>query len=821
MNKVEEKSLVSKEIPEESFNPVDFFDSSEKVKEYKKWKKETDPQLRKLVEAKLKGKKGKITKDHSPLINQFYKGFQSLLDKPNLKEKNLDFLDERVSNMLLSLKDVEVNEKGDKVNIFKSLASKKVDFDSKRKYFSNFILPRLNFLKNRDKKDLENYEEEIEISPSLENDEYKPHRSPSQEQEGVPKEAIAAIYPFFGGYYKNSSYKFFDTKTLKWRKEDLHLKGLDKQVINQDKKRVYRKSVFGNQRTVIELPQKWGITQDSIKWKKEKPQNFSFKRDQNGLVYLEVDGLANQKYDFSLEIGPSSKHLKPNLPVNEGGNIKGGIEFPKDLIKEAEGIWEKDIPLAVKFRQVAFFIHKNLEYDKDDFSLEELYKKDKEKYLLKIWENKKAKCDEANTLAALLFDKLGSKVRFIGGHSVSSKSEKGEALLLDGNRHAWLEAYDEENEEWIRLDATPKGDPNVDQEEQKEGLEEGDYGEQEADLMSDEELEKVLEEMKKSEELVSPEMIFAKEAGCSLEEAKEVLEKISQLREKYKEEIKEIKSYWRQVLRKNLKEKSIYKGPVRQSQGDSLKNPVSAFIDIRSGQDDPTGFEVERKSYQQEKIFGGYEVYLLADLSGSMEWFLDGIKKSESQRDMVFLLADNIMTGAAMMKQKEKGLKYPMPNKVSLTVFGKETKIVLPLTDKWGPAEQIKMFKALDESAKGSTPDHLALKMVEEQIEESKAKEEEVRKRKAKNKDWKMNRFVIATADGGSDNFSQVKKANDRLAQMGIPTNLLLICQEKDVNMREVANHAYQESTPVSNIQSLAKKGMEVLIKRIKEIYGE
>ena len=38
-------------------------------------------------------------------------------------------------------------------------------------------------------------------------------------------------------------------------------------------------------------------------------------------------------------------------------------------------------------------------------------------------------------------------------------------------RRNWLEVWDDVGQHWLRLDATPKGDPTVDEEEQEKDLE--------------------------------------------------------------------------------------------------------------------------------------------------------------------------------------------------------------------------------------------------------------------------------------------------------------------------------------------------------------
>ena len=190
---------------------------------------------------------------------------------------------------------------------------------------------------------------------------------------------------------------------------------------------------------------------------------------------------------------------------------------------------------------------------------------------------------------------------------------------------------------------------------------------------------------------------------------------------------------------------------------------------------------------------------------------------------MVFLLVDSCMTAAVATRKAERQLKAPMPVKVSVSVFGAKTETVLPITDAWGPKEQIVLYRALDAGAGGGTPDHAALAILRKQITAAKKEEETARAKKPalKKYGWGMRRFVITTADGESDNPSAVKKVNKQLQKDGIPVDLLLIAQPDDVNLKAAAEDAYQSVTLVSDVNDLAKKGLARLTERIKEAYGK
>lgn len=791
----------------------------DKLVGYKEWKGTVPEEIRKIVEGQMLGKQMRIDKDDLPSVVEFYQAMRELLSDP-YRDPNTLVCSDVVKKQVASLQKVSMGE--GVMNLFSALADASIGFDVKANYVNTKLLPRLRFLEGRDRRMTPSLDvEEVELSGEDEEDEYTPHRAPEQESEGVPIEAIATMKPFFGGYVMDAVYDGYDSTTLTWKTTSRTFSELPQQEIDEVRKRTYRSRVKVGQ-GAVKLPRGWGADRSRVHWEGEAPKAWKLEVDQNGIVRLRTDEEISTM--FSVEIGPTSDVISLAPPSGEVPQISD--RFPEELLTATRAILNESISGSAKMRKLASLIHGHLEYDKD-IQWEAVYKADPSAYFEKIWEHKKAKCDEANTFLVRLLTKAGFHARFMGGHSVRQKSEQGEAMLLESNRHAWSAGWDAEVGEWIRLDATPAGDPNVDQEEQQEELGEGDYGEQEAELMSNEELEKRLAELEKEEEdrreREDPVLAYAREAECSPEEARDVLKKIERLRKDHAEVLADADRQWQTLVRKNKRERVVDRGPVPLSQMDEIDPDelVAGVIEMRAGSRDPLIGMKDAKEMKTEKWFGGYEVYIAADLSGSMSETMDGVVKSEVQRDMAFLLVDSCMQASVRAKQAERSLKAPMPVKVSVVTFGEETEPALPLTEDWTPAEQVRLYRALAVAAKGGTPDHLALQMIQTQITDSVKQEEASRTRDArlKKNGWKTRRFVITTADGGSDSSRNVKQANDRLKEASIPVDLLLIGSEENTNLIQAAERVYQSVTPVQDVRDLAKKGLARLTERIRMAY--
>ena len=790
---------------------------------YKQWKETVPARVRLLVEGHVLGVNVRVDTSDMPSVVEFYRGMRQMLAAPDAAVESLEVSDV-VKRQLSALRQMKIGE--GQINLFAALADQEIGFAVKENYVRTKLLPRLDFLRERDRRMARQAREkarETQVTGEQAEEEYTPHRAAQQEVEGLPSEAIATVDPFFGGHYADAVYDEYHPATLTWKKSPRHLQELPQQSLDMARLRRYRSTVNGAYGSV-KLARGWGADRESVRWSGNEPSSWELLVDQDGIVRVRAQ--AGESGTFDIDIAPSADAI--DLAPPEGEVVDVPDRFPGELLSHAQAIMASDARSGIKMRRIASFIHRHLEYDQDP-TWEAVYKADPSRYFEAVWGNKKAKCDEANTMLTRLLTRLGMHARFIGGHSVRTKSPTGAAMLLESNRHAWGMAWDSEDRRWIRLDATPAGDPNVDQEEQQEELGEGDYGEQEAELMSEEELEKKLQEAQaddqKQIESQDPELAYAREAGCTPEEARAVLQKIAELRVKHAQVLRDADGQWQKLVRENMRERIVDRGPVPLSQMDEIDQDelVAGYIEILAGSQDPLIGMREESRRKKEHWFGGYEVYLAADMSGSMNDTINGVKKADAQRDMVFLLVDSVMNAAVVARRGERQLNASMPVKVSVVVFGKKTEIVLPLTDTWGPKEQIALYRALDAGAGGGTPDHLALARLRETITKSTQEEEEARRKKPalKNHRWRTRRFVVATADGGSDLSALVKHANDQLKQDGVPVDLLLLASEDDENLITAAEAAYQSVTPVSDVRDLAHKGLARLARRINEAYAQ
>lgn len=819
-------------------NPRDLLYTKEQLVAYAQWKHDIPMQVRALVENVMMGQPTSIDKNALPLMQEAYTVIQTLLQNPSSSVDDL-VCDPRVKRMLVELQNIKTQKKDEFVNLYDVLASPTIDFASKLAYTRDRLMPRLDWLVARAKEDRNRMVEQtttIDIKPDEEHDSYEVRRGPeSEKSEGMPEHVTAMTYPYFGGHYASVVHDTYDSASCRWSRSTRTYRDMPSQSLDVNTKRIYRGAVLGGTSVAIGRSDNWQrgpwtADKDSIRWHGNAPISWTVVRDQDAVILLSVEGDSDTTYQFDIDIGSSPDAIVPDTPEGEPKNVPE--TFPQELLDKANTIMRENIPAAVKIKRITAFVRSHLEYSLDA-SLEAEYKVDTSQYFHKIWELKQAKCDEANTLVARVLQKYGFHTRFVGEHSARTQSPEGWTLLHDGNLHGWFWVFDSEKKRWLRLDATPKGDPNVDEEDQEAELGEGDFGEQDQELMSEEALEKIMNDIdkkeKEQEERENPEITFAREAQCSPEEAKRVLDKIKELRERYVRVLTAAQKQWQGLVRKNMCEHIVDRGPVPLSQADDIDDDelVSGYIELKAGTADLHIGTKETPKKNIEEWFGGYEVYISADMSESMNWQLNGVVKKESQRDMVFLLIDSCMNAAVHARKKNKQLKSPMPVKVCVTVFGQKIEVVLPITDQWGPAEQIRVYRALDAVAGGSTPDHEALAMITRQITIARQQEEDMmkkmpaRKRKGMGENgWRMRRFVLAVADGGSDNVSAVKQQVDTLVEQDIPVDLFLIGDEQDTNLHIVARGAYGSVTPTPDPNDLAQKGLKTLTQRIRHAFS-
>jgi len=773
-------------------------------------------QIKKQIVSQLKLER---TSEGDERIRQFQARFiQEVFDLPKTSAKP------EVGRFVETLKKAASTE--GEVNCFDLLSSPTVDLSLKKVWLESQILPRLNFLARRDLVDAQK-PPPIELKapnnlPPKDEEEMRPSIDETEKQEGEPHGFFTAE-PFYGGYWKEKTFENWNPASLTFTrlaKQRAEIKNVE---VNLDSRRVLQGKI-GLGRTSLPLPYNFAYLPKTIKLAGGQV-NMSEDEDGNGFL----ENLSDSSITFSLNLAKRVAEITQNPPpagqeISTGRLSQETEKFLADLQNDSS------LSLLDKARGLKQYVRRLLEYPGEgDSKYNQIYYQNPSEFFRKIEQHKKADCDVANTFYIALLSRLGITARLAVGHYIKIKDNQGRAVFSSGTGHAWAEVWDNG---WHRLDATPSGDPNMDQEETDELSDEdfeGDFGEIEAEVLSDEELEGLIEEVKKLREerdiqkLPSQEQTalhFAQEAGCSPEEAKRILAELAAARElkdsRGRRILDLLSAEFGKIIRQNFREVPGYRAPVRISEGDELENPVEAWIDIKAGETDPTGFKKFAKKIERFQVYGGFDCILVADKSGSMVETdsQTGKPKWQEQQRFLFLAAEGLHRFALLARQNQIRMLNKIDVRTSLITFrAGGAKPVLALSENWGPKEQLVLWRALQENIGGGTPDHLGLaaarQLIEEDTAQSKIKEnvnvveavgltnaakeveatyypngkcletvseapewaaqriianvqrlypQKVKGPKARNVEKKRLRLIIVTADGGSDNKAAVQQ---------------------------------------------------------------
>lgn len=728
------------------------FQSPDDIEQYKRWKQEVPGFVRTVLEGALLGKEVRIDPALPPFTRQFLKAVQQLLLQPEKDCTQIADLDPRLQRVLQPLQAERIEDA--QVNVYRILGSKDHGFSLKRQWYDARLAPRLQWVLAQDQEapmtetELVTLDDEDKIVPTM--DEMQKGKEEITEGEYI-------VHPAYGGYYRGIVCEQWDAAALEWQALQRTLSSVSEAACVPETRRTMRGFLQAEKPQAVDLPYQFAIDPSSL------PQGLTTFQDQYGVWYLRNDAKESRVCEWS--IAKMTSYKANTLPPSV--LTRGMATLPPELQSLVQESNDARMPPIERARAIVSSVRRGLKYSNNE-QLSQLYRSDPARFFTQIWEHKEADCDVANTLASEVLHQAGLQVRMVGGHSISGQTKEGSAVLHGGTRHAWLEVFDPHAQHWVRLDATPAGDPNVDEEQQEEDLEprpEGDYGEQDAELLSDDDLEKLRQEIEDAEKRreqreENPITRYAKEANCSLDEAKKVLEKIQTLRQRHSSVLEECRRVWHEAVKKNLTVQQVYSGPVPPDIGDDIDDDSIVAIPIAQRSHDPLplAFTVPQQQEKVERSFGGYELYIGADRSQSMNDVdpASGRRKKDAQRDAVFLFVDSVMQNVLEMKRAGK-LKHAMPVRICVATFGKQNEIVLPLTEQWGPPEQVKLYRILDDCADNGTPDHLALQMLQKEMEKSPSRD-----------DPKMHRAVLMFADGGSDNAGLVRQELEQIRGKGI-----------------------------------------------------
>ena len=790
MSEKERKPIADNPKKEQPKIPLFEFRDSASAEEYLEWKDAVPNEFRRIVESCLKNSKLSPSQTDLPLTDQFLNKFAEAIKTKDIPDTG--DVDNKVANLLRPMARVET--KGGYLNVFEALANPDVSWNLKRKIYDAQVRPALEWLARRDLAELtrkaqeqkEPSEEPTESgeqgqldqgeSPDVPpaDEKIKPGGDTSERKEGEPTRALFSVNPFYGGYYKQIRFNKLNPSNLEWEKPENEFKEPGPESLDVLGTRVIFGKIKGRAPLSIPLPYDWIIDPDSLTTNAPEG-SVEILRNQDGLWYLNIaaDGVfkyqihASRKQRLSEESEPSQAEISGSLPPD----LKNGLEELK----------KKRLPKLKLKREAVKLIRNRMKYATSD-ELNLYYKQSPQDVFQRIWQRKESNCYWANLLGARALAEIDNNWGYISGFSVREKDENGNAILHSGNGHAWLEIWDELSQRAIRLDATPAGDPSVDQEQQEKELEgetgDGDYGNDE-ELASESDVKKQIKDLKKKEGSGSKkkeksghdliEQQFSELAECSPDQAREflkALERVREIKNESDEAISDLmKDEWRKIIEERKIESLDYRGPVRMDEGSRLEDPVSARIDIRSRELNPTGFERDELVEKTENDFGGLDIYFSFDLSGSMSQpdGASGRIKADVQRDVGLLFADSLMQLSYMTRQHG-GESDLLPIKIMVTLASDTGDVKLHLTDKWGPKEQWAFYSALTQLAKGGTPTHKTLEKIGVDFDRELA---ELKNKRIPQEKMPI-QYTAEISDGAPDDFDETESWHQKLKTKGM-----------------------------------------------------
>lgn len=591
-------------------------------------------------------------------------------------------------------------------------------------------------------------------------------------KEGERAPALWSIFPAYGGYYREQSLSVWDASRNTWVEPSYQYSDVRfvPRCEQEDSKKgimniTVRSKLVANQWVNIPTPYTHGVA------KVECNAPYFLQQDQNGDVVMMVQ--SEGEIEVNVVLSPITE--KAYGPVDRK-KIKAPqmtANFSEVTKQEIERIQKTKKGSLAKARVLASYTRRHLSYSNDS-SFNAVYDSDSKGYFGAIDEYKKADCDVANTYFAALCSTLDIPVRHVVGHSVKGKNATGSSEINSGTGHAWSEVWDETTFRWTRVDATPPGDPNLEEEQQKGSNQKvpGDYGEQEAQSITDEQLEalrKKLAERKEKLSYTKEERELAKATGVELKEARHIVKEIAIAEDTRLPNGKRVVDVLSRLFNAIVESRKVtieaYDGPVRKSEGgEGIEGIVRHKIGVISGDSDPASREKIELDEAQEQSIGGFDLYMIGDKSGSMSSTVDGEALWVMQRRAEYLIFSSL-------HRFERALERAgIPSGESLSVRTQgisfrgsaedEIDLDKPLSGKFKPEDKVRLWHSLGNQG-GGNGDVAALNHIYGQVQKEQAQAEKI------GKAGHRLRLVVACSDGGPDNPAQVQQYAAALGKLG------------------------------------------------------
>ncbi len=728
------------------------------------------PEERTRLRQELSDRLFPVASNLSPRIRDLYMGFISELDGSSyspqfsMTERQLETL----------------RESGD----FALLQNPSVPWDIKLNRMQTRIESELLGRKALDRKDKETAGDETlrkeaerersgeqaNQSPALpppDSDNSKPSMDEMDRlKEGETAPAIWTITPAYGGYYKEQSFDSWDKSTNTWRKKDRQKISVDPLSSSNDApvELTISTHIPMQQWTRLPIPYHYEILNVHV-----DNSAFSLAKDVNGDYLLcPTDRYANvSPHEVRIYmVKKDSPDVSQNPPTEAQAMNATFSEQTKKALEDIKNSRRSDI---AKAQALLAYTMRHLEYSNDS-SFNAIYENYQDGYIGAIDNFRKADCDVANTYFAALCINLGIPVRHVVGHMVKDKDGLGNARITSGTGHAWSEVWDKEREVWVRMDATPAGDPQMEEKEQSEGMP-GDYGGQEAVGPTDEELQELETKLQQTAERLSytrEERELAQQAGIEPREARQIVKEIQDAentRLPNGEKVVDVMSQlWSLIAQSRMVTQQDYTGPVRKREGgEEIEDIVAHKIGIKSGESDPASRQKEAARQIPELILKSLELYAVCDKSGSMGQTVNGEEKWRLQRRAMYLTLSSLDRAEQNIQRVKTKMKTPLDIYSEVVSFrgsgDDEIDLDKPFSNEFSARDKVALWHGLGNQGWGNG-DVPALSLLHEEI---KAKHDRLIEQ---NKEDDALRIIIACSDGMPDDPGQVHSLAQQLGQL-------------------------------------------------------
>ncbi|TSC88230.1 MAG: hypothetical protein G01um10147_135 [Microgenomates group bacterium Gr01-1014_7] len=676
---------------------------------------------------------------------------------------------DRVLNNLQKPENIE----GRAVSPLEALCSPDLSFSAKVSWFDARFLPRLKFLENQDQKRQESKpaqpneeqptpeEPQEPPTPPPAEDEYEQHRGREEKGKGAP---LFVIAPGYTGYFETDSFDSIDESSGRLKKSDIlrmktAMSSTSANILDNTRRTISGYSgtnLFG-----LPLAPRFVSTQEGLETLKN--QGFETYSDAEDHVFLKSRTNSPIGVEIALSAG------LPNV-IRSQDSTTSELNLPDQIGQELTKINNLSTDSLGKIQEWQDFIQGFFKYPPDD-QVEGMYTvvDSSTARLRAMTDGKLLDCYLAREffIAGLKRLNLPDVVwRGVNGHFVASRQKDGTTHISSGTGHSWVKVKVDGQNNWIIFDPTPPGDPI----HKGEGAID-EFGELSPEPLSEENLQDLENEAQSGDNKKEPQQTqdqyllqFAREAGISEDEAKEILRVLSQVDQTTDRQgrilLARLEEQFSRIIQEYTDLRMDTLGLVRMSRGRGLKEPVDTLLDLRSGNLDPGGFERKRLVEEKEQFYGGWDLEIVGDGSRSMKDPLGGRIKYIVQRDMSYLLHRALHQFSQEAQRRKLRLVTPLKIRSSQYMFrGNEVEEIKPLTDEFTPTQMALLWKKSAENIHGGTPAHLGLEAVLDRIPP-----EDVQLLR----DKQLLKVVALISDGDYDDSSRVRALIERAQEMNV-----------------------------------------------------